>query len=770
MTSKPRCRVHAPRGLEASFLVLGFALASTSARAETNPPSVTVNSPNGGESWAGGTTHSIIWTATDDTSISAVDIYYRDGAFAPWTLIARNLANSGAFAWAVHNTPTPASRVRVVARDPFGNPGEDTSNGNFTITPETGARVPTTLRDFKQPGSQPFDNEYFVDNETCYACHAFGTTTSPGSSYQGSMMAHSLRDPIFHAALAVAEQDAASSGDLCLRCHTPPGWIDGRSNPTDGTALVAEDRDGVSCHACHKLVDPVFAAENPAEDLDVLSGIDDVPTDFGNGMYVFDPMDRRRGPYTNPVAPHEWLYSPFHRSSDACGTCHDVSNPAFNRVSGQDYALNALDAPPWSFSPNVLLPIERTFSEWRASAFVTGVYAPEFAGVKPDGIVSTCEDCHMADAVGKGCGFETSPTRVDLGVHDLTGGNTWVPSFLDELYPLETNAVYLDAGIARATAMLRKAAVLGVAVAAEGDSFRAEVTVTNRTGHKLPTGYPEGRRVWLNVQAFDMNGTKLYESGAYDPATGVLTMDPRVRVYEIHLGISPTLGQAISLPPGPSFHFVLNDSVYKDNRIPPQGFTNSAFDAFGGKPVEAGTTGDRYPDGQNWDVTAYSLPAETDYLITTLYYQTISKEYIEFLRDENHTNGAGLALYDLWTTYGRSAPVVMEVDTTSIGIVSVDAGAGTGSVAPHLGARANPFRGALELRLDLSSAEAVSLTLFDVQGRRLRSLPFGTLGGGAHRLVWDGRDGTGRDVGAGVFFAEVRAGDRAIVQRFVRLE
>ena len=32
------------------------------------------------------------------------------------------------------------------------------------------------------------------------------------------------------------------------------------------------------------------------------------------------------------------------------------------------------------------------------------------------------------------------------------------------------------------------------------------VRVTNLTGHKLISGYPEGRRMWLNVQWFDAAG------------------------------------------------------------------------------------------------------------------------------------------------------------------------------------------------------------------------------------------------------------------------
>jgi hypothetical protein len=36
--------------------------------------------------------------------------------------------------------------------------------------------------------------------------------------------------------MAIANQDARSSGDLCIRCHSPFGWMEGRSNPTDGSA------------------------------------------------------------------------------------------------------------------------------------------------------------------------------------------------------------------------------------------------------------------------------------------------------------------------------------------------------------------------------------------------------------------------------------------------------------------------------------------------------------------------------------------------------
>ncbi len=762
--------VRRPSRLRAVLPVLVTGLATTHALAGAGDPVVTVHFPNGGESLNGGDTTNIVWTATDDTAVTLVNVYYRDGAAEEWTPIALGLADSGALPWSVHNTPTSEARVRVVAEDPFGNTGEDQSDTDFTINAQTGSRVSTTLRDFEQPGTQPFEAGFLHPNSNCLSCHSGYADHSPGSSYLGSMMANAARDPLFYAALAIAEQDAASSGDLCIRCHSPYAWVNGRSNPTDAGAFTTEDREGITCHFCHKLVDPVYTGENPADDVAVLDALDEVPTEFGSGRYVVDPEDRRRGPYSSVSPPHQWRYSPFHNSSDLCATCHDVSNPAFERVGPMDYALGSIDAPPADFGAGHLFPVERTYSEWLASDFVSGVFAPEFAGNRPDGIVSTCQDCHMADVLGKGCGFESAPERSDLGVHDLTGGNTWMPQVIKKAFASEIVPEYMDAATLRAQAMLEKAAVLSIAITAEADSFRAHVTVTNRSGHRLPTGYPEGRRMWVNLAAYDGVGTKVYESGAYDVATAELTYDSDLAIYEAELGLSPSLAASLGLPAGPSFHFVLNDTLYKDTRIPPLGFTNAAFEDFGMPPVDPDHEGPgpRYEDGQNWDTPTYALPASAAEVIATLYYQTTSKEYVEFLRDENVTSSAGSDMYDLWVANGRAAPVVMAADTTSTDVIGVpghDVAAGIG-----LDAIANPFRGPLALRLDLAASADVSLEVYDVHGRRIARERFGEIGGGAHRLVWDGTTAGGHDAGPGVYFARVRVGDRVLSRRAVRLD
>ena len=99
----------------------------------------------------------------------------------------------------------------------------------------------------------------------------------------------------------------------------------------------------------------------------------------------------------------------------------------------------------------------------------------------------------------------------------------------------------------RAAQLLTNAASLAVADA----GGQLKVTVTNECGHKLPTGYPEGRRVWLNVKFYDDAMNLLGESGAYDPATGVLTRDAAAKIYEVHPGLETNLAIALGLHAGP---------------------------------------------------------------------------------------------------------------------------------------------------------------------------------------------------------------------------
>ncbi|MBN2507400.1 MAG: hypothetical protein JXQ71_11965 [Verrucomicrobia bacterium] len=626
---------------------------------DTTPPQVEVAFPDGGEVLTGNRGTNVTWTASDASGIAGVSLYLSLDNGATWEPEALGIANTGSHAWTPANRPSTRAILRVVALDNAGNSAADESDAVFRIVSPEGGRVPSTLRDFDMPGTQPLEHGLELANSaSCATCHGhYNASHEPYVNWQGSMMSHGSRDVIFRANMVIANQDAPDSGDLCLRCHLARGWLGGRSVPTDGSGMLPPDGDGVTCDLCHRMVDPVWKPGiSPNADSNILAALTFRGTNQGNGMFVIDPSATQRGPFGDADAPHTFLASPFHRSAALCGTCHDVSNPAFTRDAQGNYATNAFDTTGTNFSPHFMAPVERTYSEWLASDYNTpdGVYAPEFAGNKPDGRVATCQDCHMRDVSGHGCNTNLAagaPYRTDLPLHDLTGGSTWLPLLLTNLHPAEVNPGAIQAGVARATELLGHAADLALSLS----GGQLKVTVTNNTGHKLPTGYPEGRRIWLNVKFYDAATNLLGESGAYDPETGVLSHDAQAKIYEVHPALATNLATLLGMAPGPSFHFVLNNVIYDDNRIPPRGFTNAAFEAFGGAPAGYG-----YADGQYWDDTFYALPAGTMRAEARLYYQSTSKEFIEFLRDENTTDDQGEELYALWSANGKCPPTLMQ--------------------------------------------------------------------------------------------------------------
>lgn len=79
----------------------------------------------------------------------------------------------------------------------------------------------------------------------------------------------------------------------------------------------------------------------------------------------------------------------------------------------------------------------------------------------------------------------------------------------------------------------------------------------------------------------------------------------------------------------------------------------------------------------------------------------------------------------------------------------------------------NPARGNVALRFTLPVAGRASLAIFDVTGRRVATLLDGALPAGAHESVWQGTDGNGRPAGAGLYFARLDVGGRALARRVV---
>ncbi len=516
--------------------------------------------------------------------------------------------------------------------------------------------APTTKPDFFRGGSQP-GPQYgqILHSNNCGTCHG---SDNPdilvNRPWAGSMHALSGRDALWFACLTVAEQDAPFVGDMCIRCHVPRAWISGRSTPTDGSAINTSDRDSVNCHYCHRLLDPFYEpGVSPIEDEPILNNITELPTSNGSASFVLDPIDRRRGKRGAPSV-HGGLVSPFHEDPRICQTCHDVSNPTLDRQPGDIYIGNEMDTPHPTGMTHDMFPGERTFSEWKVSEYaLKGVDAGgRFGGNKQ--IVSTCQDCHMPDVTGRSA--TEGPIRDDMADHGMYGGGTWMPWVVANLYPDEVDLDAIAAGVAGSRSMLQRSASLELTQV--GDIINARVI--NETGHKLPTGQPEGRLMWLNVQFFDDQGTMIAERGHYDSETAMPEMSD-TRVYEIILGIDQATADATGLPVGPTHHVAFCNVIYKDSRIPPRGFTNEAF-----RQVQSPVVAFAYADGHYWDDAVYMVPNGAARATVTLYYKTATTDFIEFLRDANFTNDAGQILYDQWEATGKSPAELMITGTIDL--------------------------------------------------------------------------------------------------------
>ncbi|MCS7249123.1 MAG: hypothetical protein NZ840_12905 [Anaerolineales bacterium] len=536
-------------------------------------------------------------------------------------------------------------------------------------------KLNTSGVDFILPGTQPNQLQVsLLDSTDCDTCHSAPIY----DRWRGSVMSQAGRDPLMWSALAASNNVVPNSGELCLRCHIPNGWFDGHSQDPSGGLMTAQDpRNGISCQLCHRLVDPF----PPAGSSDQASIIDaqirqnlthPLPVNaIGNAMLIVDPNDNRRGPFelAQSFSYHTAYRTNFlGQTSDAvtrsrlCGSCHNVFNPllSWDSTRNQYWPNSGTSQATTKAAP--YYPIETTFSEWLQSDYATeaGVYAPQFAGEKADGIVRACQDCHLTRATGYSADLGFNPFQRDcrttgcLPIHDLLGANTWLPQLLlDEEWRLNalSDRSYLEQNRTATQSFLSKAATLSVELLEQNGNKIARVTVTNETGHKLPTGYPEGRRMWLNVCAYASNGTLLQEFGAYHPGTGEVAND--TKIYEVLQGVTPELATLLGVEPGHSFHFLLNNTVLKDNRIPPRGFTNAKFDQDGLRPIGA-----TYADGQYWDTTDFTVPSETARVVVTLYYQVASTEYLDFLRQNGGLDGESL-----WSLAQRTpnSPQVVQV-------------------------------------------------------------------------------------------------------------
>ncbi len=384
------------------------------------------------------------------------------------------------------------------------------------------------------------------------------------------------------------------------------------------------------------------------------------------------------GPPTNPDGTpcytcqsqgpeHPTLANGFIESSEFCGSCHEVTVPVLNHG----------------------MPEQRTYTEWKYSAFGNPA-SPEY---------QTCQQCHMprlqhelnddvpysynASPYGEAGGWPFAKPRTNTAFHKNAGANRDLPMWMKILYPeidleaigaptgndtrlfpgmLSDRSTMWERAIRNTEISMQESANVDIvgepAFNATTGKWEVQVKVTNNSGHRVPSGYPDGRRLWINLAVRDETGAVVYESGHYDQNSAQLFTDSTmgglsralepfidgdsnaVMIYEKVTGAC--MGDPVTCAPSVS---LLNDTILFDNRIPPFGFDYAGYSAGGAKfwsydPATFVPYEDlgRYPDGQNFDIVTYTFSAPETAVLTAraeLYWQTHTREFMEHLKNSD---------------------------------------------------------------------------------------------------------------------------------------
>jgi hypothetical protein len=482
--------------------------------------------------------------------------------------------------------------------------------------------------------------------ERCAMCHD-RSISDPGDplympfdGWVSTMMANSVRDPLFQAALSVANQDAPGVGSWCLRCHSPQSFLRGHNVPPDGGAFDTLDTEGVTCDICHRSI----AAPDAGGPI------------IGNAQIYFERSNMKYGPYPDIGSPaHAGTDGGISDKSELCGQCHQVFNP---KVAWRNPDDGGTLGPAF--------PLDTTYDEWKQSSYASA------------GSLKTCQDCHMPPTTwddGGTSGFYVAKFGMERDAprrHAFVGGNLWGLDAVQKNDPANTTS-YADqfAETKRlAAASLKSAATLSVSVpdtTNPGGTVLVDVQVKNNTGHKLPTGYADGRRMVIQMV---INGE--IHTGEFDG--GTLIDDPWLRTYEVKHGRYGV---------GAEDHLAQHDMIVSDTRLPPTGFAPPPGAPTRPVPdtlyrLDDGGYGDA--DEVIWDVDVPTTLKDGDMFDVTvrLLFQTTTPEYVGFLHDENRTTDRGQNLLDIWSQTNQAAPFEMARVDKHVRVQGTGAGGGSG--------------------------------------------------------------------------------------------
>lgn len=491
---------------------------------------------------------------------------------------------------------------------------------------------PSTLLRPQALANHEFTTTHFTGSKACAFCHngisdQQGQDVSIETHWSSTMMANSTRDPLWRAKFQseIVRNPKLKSliEDKCTKCHAPmanteqkkaglPVSAVGEGFLDSNNKLYHAAMDGVSCTLCHQI--------KPDATLGKPEGTSGNYKIEGNRV-IYGPY---QNPFTNPMKMHvnyTPAFSSHVKSSGLCASCHDLKTP-FVDAKGNVIPKTQKEE----------FPEQMVYTEWANSDYRDGGKSAK-----------SCQSCHMAKA--SQVVISTRPgrlaARASFSKHIFVGGNAVMLRLMQaNRTALGISANQFALTISESEKMLRSSASVEVLnPRVEAGALQFQVKVTNKSGHKLPSGYPS-RRVFLHVVVQDASGKVLFESGkvgAQGQIMGLKSESDR-SVFTPHYKEITSADQVQIYEPimkntdGGVTHTLLRAAAYaKDNRLLPAGFNKQT--APSDVQVHGTAKGDADFVGGS-DVVSYRLAGLQGSKLTIkveLLYQPISYPFVQDL-------------------------------------------------------------------------------------------------------------------------------------------
>ena len=475
-------------------------------------------------------------------------------------------------------------------------------------------------------------NGLFLGSGKCQQCHGYdtlgiasvdplGNDINLVDDWRATMMANSAKDPFWRAKVShesfVFPQHQAEIETKCTSCHAPLGHFAALHNGLDHFTMADLEGDslaldGVSCLACHQ------------------QSIVNLGNTF-SGEMNFDTAKVAWGPFISPLSSpmlnetgYEPKYSPHISDAGLCASCHTLITETI------DYNGD--------FTGNTFVE-QATYHEWLNSKYEVEQIS--------------CQDCHF-EKLSKGGFFLVTGSETKLRdsffLHEIAGANVNMLKLLKnniDTLGLAATAEQFDEIIFATENMLRlKTLNMDMELLNRtNDTAYFEIKLTNKAGHKFPSGYPSRRAFIHFVVTNTIEGDTIFNSGDWndnyelineddvEPHYNQIKSQDQVQIYEFVF--ADVNGNRTTL---------LNrgDSALKDNRLAPEGFTlaHSSYDTtriVGNALIDANFNIEEGIEGSGTDRIAYHVPLNGNnaalQVSAKIYYQSMPPKWMEEMFD-----------------------------------------------------------------------------------------------------------------------------------------